>query len=157
MCATTILFAQSNDRIIILEQQLDEFAKKHKAIKRTAEIDVNSDIKELAASIAESQKLNIIVANDVDIKFNNVLPDVPIKDLLLLLCKQYSLTLDFTGSIITIQNYQKPKPLTPAEAPPVVTFTDFNSRISISSNDHTLGQILELVTQQSGINVVYGI
>lgn len=145
------------DRMLQLEANLTAFAKKNKQLKDKAEIDINTNIKDLAAALAENHNLNIVVDANVDFPFNNVLPDVVIKDLLLLLCKQYSLTLEFTGSIIQIKKYQSPqapKLEAPKQEPPLIEYNNFNNRLTLGLKEHELGAVLRDITRKSGINVV---
>ena len=101
-------FAQGQteaQRIQAIENQLEDFSKKHKALKESVEISVSTDLRELVRTLAENHKINITIDNNANQPFSNSLPDVTVKELLVFICKTYSLELDFTGSFIPIKKY----------------------------------------------------
>lgn len=76
---------------------------------------VNINIKEASLSsfllaIAENHKLNISVAPDLArINLVNDFTNVTVSDLLVFLCKEYNLSIDFSGNILSIKSYAKPE------------------------------------------------
>ena len=69
-------------RIQTIENQLEEFSKKHKALKESVEISVSTDLRELVRTLAENHKVNITINNNANQPFSNSLPDVTVKELL---------------------------------------------------------------------------
>ncbi len=75
---------------------------------------VNINIKEASLSsfllaVSEVHKVNISVAPSLaQISIVNNFTDVTVADLLVFLCKEYNLTIDFTGNILSIKPYEKP-------------------------------------------------
>ncbi len=68
------------------------------------------------------------------------------------MCKTYDLTIDFSGSILHISPYTAPK-----EIPPLpFVYYDFDSeRLNINIDNHKLGEVFRLVTQQTPYNLLY--
>jgi type IV pilus assembly protein PilQ len=142
-------------RIQEIENQLEEFSKKHKALKESVEISVSTDLRELVRTLAENHKVNITIDNNANQPFSNSLPDVTVRELLVFICKTYSLELDFTGSIITIKKYNAPpkRKATPKRKEPKVTYNKFNDKLSVTANNDTLFVLLRKITELSGINL----
>lgn len=75
---------------------------------------VNINIKEATLgsfllAVSEIHKVNISVAPSLNqITIVNNFTDVTVGDLLVFLCKEYNLTIDFTGNILSIKPYEKP-------------------------------------------------
>ncbi|MBC7410088.1 MAG: type II and III secretion system protein [Arcicella sp.] len=75
---------------------------------------VNIKIKEAPLSsfllaVSEVHKLNISVApNLAQINIVNNFSNVTVTDLLLFLCKEYNLTIEFTGNILAVKSFEKP-------------------------------------------------
>lgn len=142
-------------RIQAIENQLEEFSKKHKALKESVEISVSTDLRELVRTLAENHKVNITIDNNANQPFSNSLPDVTVKELLVYICKTYSLELDFTGSIITIKKYNAPpkQKAIPKRKEPTVTYNKFNDKLSVIADDDTLFVLLRKITELSDINL----
>ena len=151
-------FAQGQteaQRIQAIENQLEDFSKKHKALKESVEISVSTDLRELVRTLAENHKVNITIDNNANQPFSNSLPDVTVKELLVFICKTYSLELDFTGSIITIKKYNAPpkKRVVSKRKEPIVTYNKFNDKLSVLANNDTLFVVLRKITELSDINL----
>jgi type IV pilus assembly protein PilQ len=75
---------------------------------------VNIKIKEapltsFLLAVSEVHKLNISVAPNLSqINIVNNFSNVSVADLLLFLCKEYNLTIEFTGNILAVKSYEKP-------------------------------------------------
>lgn len=142
-------------RLQALENQLNTFAKKNKTLRDEAEIDISTNLRDLVAALASNHELNITIDASINQPISTVLPKVKIQDLLLYLCKQYSLTLDFTGSIITIKKYNAPpKPRTlPPRKEPTVEFNKFNDKLSVKAVNDTLNIVLSRIAALSDKNI----
>ena len=75
---------------------------------------VNINIRQAALSefllaVSEVHKVNISVTPSLEqIMIVNNFSDVTVADLLIFLCKEHNLAIDFTGNILAIKPYQKP-------------------------------------------------
>jgi type IV pilus assembly protein PilQ len=120
----------------------------------------NINIKEASLSsfllaVSELHKLNISVApNLAQINIVNNFPDVNVGDLLIFLCKEYNLTIDFSGSIIAIKSYEKPveKQL---EKIIDVKYEAAENLLSLNLKGDLLYDVFKKITDESGKNLVF--
>lgn len=120
----------------------------------------NINIKEASLSsfllaVSELHKLNISVApNLAQINIVNNFPDVNVGDLLIFLCKEYKLTIDFSGSIIAIKSYEKPieKQL---EKTIDIQYEIDGNLLSLNLKEDVLYNVFKKITDESGKNLVF--
>jgi type IV pilus assembly protein PilQ len=121
---------------------------------------ININIKEASLSsfllaVSEMHKLNISVApNLAKINIVNNFANVTVADLLLFLCKEYNLTIDFSGSIIAIKSYEKPveKQL---EKTIDVKYEAAENLLSLNLKEDLLYDVFKKITDESGKNLVF--
>lgn len=121
---------------------------------------ININIKEASLSsfllaVSEMHKLNISVAPNLSkINIVNNFADVTVGDLLLFLCKEHNLTIDFSGSIIAIKSYEKPieKQI---EKTIDVKYEATENLLSLNLKGDMLYDAFKKITDESGKNLVY--
>jgi type IV pilus assembly protein PilQ len=121
---------------------------------------ININIKEATLSsfllaVSEIHKVNISVAPSLgQINIVNNFTDVTVGDLLVFLCKEYNLTIDFTGNILSIKPFEKPieKPI---EKKIEVTYDGSNDMISLDLNQDKLYDAFKRIMNESGKNIVF--
>ena len=121
---------------------------------------VNINIKEASLSsfllaVSEVHKVNISVAPSLgQINIVNNFTDVTVADLLVFLCKEYNLTIDFTGNILSIKPYEKPiEKIVQKEI--VVEYDASNDLVSFDLKDDKLYDAFKKIMNQSGKNLVF--
>lgn len=121
---------------------------------------VNINIKEASLSsfllgVSQIHKLNISVAPNLSqINIVNNFSDVTVGDLLIFLCKEYNLTIDFTGNILAIKSYEKPIEAPSVRAIDVVYYTDGNL-LSLNLKDDKLYDVFRKIMDESAKNLVF--
>ncbi|MGX7666034.1 type II secretion system protein GspD [Flavobacterium pedocola] len=121
---------------------------------------VNINIKETSLSsfllaVSEVHKVNISVAPSLNqINIVNNFSDVTVSDLLLFLCKEYNLTIDFTGNILAIKPFEKPKEK-PVVKPIIVEYDSSNDLLSLDLKDDKLYDSFKRIMDVSGKNIVF--
>lgn len=121
---------------------------------------VNINIKEASLSsfllaVSELHKLNISVApNLAQINIVNNFSNVTVADLLLFLCKEYNLTIDFTGNILAVKSYEKPieKQI---EKTIDVQYELTDNLISLDLKEDKLYDVFKKIMDVSGKNLVF--
>lgn len=121
---------------------------------------VNINIKEASLSsfllaVSEVHKVNISVAPSLgQINIVNNFTDVTVGDLLIFLCKEYNLTIDFTGNILSIKPFEKPieKPVAKKIE---VSYDASNDLISFDLNQDKLYDAFKKIMNESGKNIVF--
>jgi type IV pilus assembly protein PilQ len=121
---------------------------------------VNINIKEASLSsfllaVSEVHKVNISVAPSLgQISIVNNFTDVTVADLLVFLCKEYNLTIDFTGNILSIKPNEKP-----IEKPIIKTidvqYDGANDLVSFDLKEDKLYDAFKKIMNESGKNLVF--
>lgn len=121
---------------------------------------VNVNIKEASLSsfllaVSQIHKLNFSVAGNLSqINIVNNFSDVTVGDLLIFLCKEYNLTIDFTGNILAIKSYVKPTEI-PALKAIDVSYDLANNLLSLNLKDDKLYDVFRKIMDESGKNLVF--
>eukprot|EP01137_Pigoraptor_chileana_P009303 Opistho-2@57334 len=121
---------------------------------------VNVNVKETTLSsfllaVSEIHKVNL----SIDPSFNTIsivnnFTDVSVSDLLIFLCKEYNLRIDFTGNIIAIKKYEKPaEKIIPKEIDATYSISD--NMLSLNLKEDKLYDVFKKITDQSGKNIVF--
>jgi type IV pilus assembly protein PilQ len=121
---------------------------------------VNINIKEASLSsfllaIAENHKLNVSVApNLAQISLVNDFTNVTVSDLLLFLCKEYNLSIDFSGNILSVKSYEKPieKQI---QKEIDVKYDVANDWLSLDLKEDKLYDVVKKIMDVSGKNLVF--
>ncbi|MFV5701708.1 type II secretion system protein GspD [Flavobacterium sp. XS2P12] len=121
---------------------------------------INVNIKQASLSsfllaVSEVHKLNISVAPNLSqINIVNNFTDVTVGDLLLFLCKEYNLTIDFTGNILAVKPYEKPIE-TLVEKPIDVKYEIADNLLSLDLKQDKLYDVFKKIMNESGKNLVF--
>ncbi|MCD2257586.1 type II secretion system protein GspD [Psychroserpens luteolus] len=120
------------------------------------EINVNNiTLSNFLLAVSNVHNVNINVAPDLSqITIANNFTNVSVGDLLVFLCKEYSLTIDFTGNILSIKRYQKPIEKIEEKVIPIA-YTPSNNTISIDAKGDKLYDVFKSIMDESGKNLVF--
>lgn len=121
---------------------------------------VNINVKETTLSsfllaVSEVHKVNISVEPSLSsISIVNNFTDVTVADLLVFLCKEYDLRIDFTGNIIAIKRYEKPiEKIEPKKIE--ADYSIDQNLLSLNLKDDKLYDAFKKITDVSGKNIVF--
>lgn len=121
---------------------------------------ININIREASLSsfllaVSEVHKVNISVdASLSQINIVNNFTDVTVADLLVFLCKEHSLQIDFTGNILSIRPFLQP------EAPPVektieAAYDPSQNLLTLNLKNDKLYDAFKKIMDESGKNLVF--
>ncbi|MBS7256711.1 type II secretion system protein GspD [Flavobacterium branchiicola] len=150
-----ISFAQEN-RIQQLKNHIESITADAPGLNEK----INVNIKEASLSsfllaVSQIHKLNISVAPNLSqTNIVNNFSDVTVGDLLLFLCKEYNLTIDFTGNILAIKSYEKPIEIQKVKTIDV-TYDLANNLLSLNLKDDKLYDVFRKIMDESGKNLVF--
>lgn len=153
-------FSQQNqtDRIAKLKTQLEILSTEVNGLTEVFKTEIkasNLTISNLLLAVADVHKLNINPAQDLStLNISPSFPDVVVSDLLVFLCKEYNLTIDFTGTIMSVKRYIE-KPDEPEERLIPVVYDPNNKTISIDAKGDKLYDVFKRITDESGKNLVF--
>lgn len=152
-------FSQKEDpRIATIRYQLDLLSSDNSGLTENfkTEIQVNSiTLGNFLLALSEVHKINI----NVDPTLNNItiannFSNVTVSDLIVFLCKEYDLTIDFTGNILSIKKYQRALEI-PAERVISIDYNPNNSNISIDAKNDKLYEVFKRIMDETGKNLVF--
>lgn len=121
---------------------------------------ININIKEASLSsfllaVSEVHKVNISVAPNLSqINIVNNFTDVTVGDLLVFLCKEHNLTIDFTGNILSIKSFEKPIER-PVQKIIDVKYDSSNDLLSLNLKEDQLYDAFKKIMDESGRNLVF--
>jgi len=157
---TSVVFAQSEEkqRIEQLKHQLDILSTEVSGLNDvfTTEISAtNLTLSNLLLAVADVHKLNINPSQELNTQsISPSFPNVIVSDLLVFLCKEYSLTIDFTGTIMSVKRYTKAQE-EPEERIIPVAYNPNNNTISIDAKNDKLYDVFKRIMDESGKNLVF--
>jgi len=151
----------SNDeqhRIRNLQNNLEALALDNAGLTETLKVDINVSsvaLSNFLLAIAKVHKLNLNVDPNLQgTTIVNNFSNVAVGDLLVFLCKQYSLTIDFSGNILSIRKYEPPPPPV-IEKEVLVSFDPSQGTLSMDLKSDTLEKVFRKIIDVSGKNLLY--
>ncbi|WP_046758573.1 type II secretion system protein GspD [Kordia jejudonensis] len=152
------LLAQEKPRIETIKNQLTTLATDNVGLTENVKTDINVSSVSLSTfllAVADIHKLNFNVSSELSkISIATNFPNVTVADLLVFLCKEHELTIEFTGNILSFKKYIKPidKPQT-REIP--IEFSIKTERISLDIKNDTLYTTFKKIMNKTGKNLVF--
>jgi len=147
---------QSDQRIQKIRTQLELLSVESSGLTEhvKTEIDVNNiSLANFLLAISEVHKVNINVSPELNqITIANNFTDVTVADLLVFLCKEHRLTIDFTGNILSIKPYSEPQII---EETLRIDYLPSNNSISIDAKQDKLYEVFKTIMDESGKNLVF--
>jgi type IV pilus assembly protein PilQ len=149
---------KENPRIANIRHQLEVLATDNAGLTENykTEIQISTiTLSNFLIALSDVHKVNINVSPELNqISLTNNFTNVTVSDLLVFLCKEYDLTIDFTGNILSIKKYQEPIVVTEERVIPV-EFNPNNNTISIDAKSDNLYEVFKRVMDVTGRNLVF--
>lgn len=155
----TLGFSQKEDhRILNIRNQLDLLSMDNVGLSENfkSEFQVNQiTLGNFLIALSDIHKVNINIDPALNgITLTNNFSNVVVADLLLFLCKEYSLSIDFTGNILSIKPYQAPFE-TPKEKIIPIAYNPNDNAISMDIQGDKLYDVFKRIMDESGKNLVF--
>jgi type IV pilus assembly protein PilQ len=133
---------------------LDQKALLYPTLNSKVDISVSEvSLDEFLRAIAVSNSVNLDIADNLKFPVVNNFTGVTVKDMLAFLCKQYGLTIEFTGNIISIRKELSiKKPYIPEALE--LQFEPDSQLITFNFKNDSLKYIAEQITKVTNKNVV---
>ncbi|OUS03344.1 general secretion pathway protein GspD [Flavobacteriales bacterium 33_180_T64] len=154
----TVGQAQIDDRLSEIQNQLDSLSTINKGL--TEKLDANIDLNEVTLSnfllaVSNVHNISINIApklNQINIT-NNFSDVTTVTNVLMFLCKEYHLNIEFTGNILSI------KPHIPIQEdktyPFAIDFNPNNETIAIDTKGNNLYDVFKRIMDASAKNLMY--
>lgn len=147
----------ANDRIKQIENQLSAMTAEMPGLEEKVQMSVSGvSIQEFMRGIADAHKLNISVDPAIKQDVVNNFANATVSDVLIFICKEYELSINFIGSIMSIVKYNPPKPVV-VEVPKKelqINYDKNGDKLSLDLSDDSLETVAKTITQKSKKNIV---
>ncbi|NER12992.1 general secretion pathway protein GspD [Leptobacterium flavescens] len=144
--------AQDN-RIENIKNRLEVLSVENKGLTEELKLNINvTDITlpNFLTAVSKVHQLNINISSELNsITLVNNFPDVNVADLLVFLCKEYDLDIDFTGNILSVKKYSAP-PLEVEERIIPVKYNAVQDIISLDLKNDKLYDAFIAIMNESG-------
>jgi len=158
-CAIFQVSGQEMDHIQTIKNNLEVLALENSGLDENLKLDfnvTNVTLSNFLVAVSKVHNLNISLAPNLNnVTIVNNFSEVNVADLLVFLCKEYGLTIDFTGNILSIKPYEPP-PVEVKEKEIGVSYTNSGNLISLDLKNDPLGKVFRTIMDVSGKNLLYG-
>ncbi|WP_412985760.1 type II secretion system protein GspD [Pontimicrobium sp. IMCC45349] len=158
LCLCFFLTNSQNNRIQNIKNQLTVLSVDNVGLTENvkSEINVNNiTLGNFLLAISKIHKLNINVSEELQqTTLNNNFPNVAVSDILIFLCQEYNLTIDFIGNILSIKPYVEPidDSLEPKLS---IAYSPKDSTISIDARGDKLYDVFRQIMDETDKNLVF--
>ena len=153
---STTLFSQENTRVEMLKNNIEAIAADAPGLTEKVNINIKqAPLSEFLLAVSEVHKINISIAPALkQINLVNNFTQVTVADLLVFLCKEYKLTIEFTGNILSIKPYEAAKEI------PTIKIVDASydyekDLLSLNLKEDKLYEAFKKIMDESGKNLVF--
>ncbi len=153
----SLSYAQSSQRLIHIDEQLQLLSTDNLGLseKLDANISLNDvTLPNFLLAVSNIHKVNINVSPELSsINIKNNFSNVIVSDMLLFLCKEYSLTIEFTKNILSIKPYieEVPEEVYPYK----IDYDPENETVAIDVNSNDLYEVFKSIMDKSAKNLLY--
>ncbi len=152
---TSIVSAQQ-DRILQLQTKLESIVVESPGLTANVDVNVsNASLPSFLQAIAHANNINLNVNTELEQFFiTNNFSNATVQDVLLFVCKEYDLGIDFTGNIISIYKYKEEiKPKLYREIP--IQYDMSNELLTVDLQKDTLNIAFKQIMDKTGKNLVF--
>ena len=151
-----MVYSQEDQRIDKIRNQIEAITADTPGLSEKVNIKIKeAPLSDFLIAVSEVHKVNISVAASLkQISIVNNFTDVTVGDLLIFLCKEYKLSIDFTGNILSIKPYEAPKEL-PTEKNIDVGYDYEKDLLTLNLKDDKLYDAFKKIMDISGKNLVF--
>ncbi len=152
-----VFIANGQHRVDSIAIRLDSLSKTESGLNDKVEISVSgTNLTEFLRALGKSHDLNVSADPAIDVNLINSFSNASVKEIFIFLCKQYKLTIDFTGSIIYFKKYAPPpQPVVEKkQRVPQIHYEAANDFLSLDLKKDTLYNVAVELTKKSFRNVV---
>ncbi|MCF6168801.1 type II and III secretion system protein [Lutibacter sp.] len=149
------LNAQEN-RLVQIKLQLESITIDSPGLNEKADINVsNVLLGDFLRTVANAHKINLNISSDLNsIIITNNFSNSTVSDVLLFVCKEFNLTIDFIGNILSIKKIDAPKIIFQRRIIPM-SFNPEDNLFSIDLEQDTLYIAFKGITDKTNKNLVF--
>ncbi|MFZ5551653.1 MAG: type II secretion system protein GspD [Bacteroidota bacterium] len=151
------VFSHAQDRYTQLRNKLQTLVTEMPGLEESVQVSISgASLQEFLSSLAENHKLNLSVDPSLDVKVFNNFSDANVTDVLIFVCRQYNLEIEFTGTILYFKKFIEPiipiKPYEPKK--PKIDYAKETNFLSLDLKKDSLEYVVREITERSFQNVI---
>ncbi len=158
LCWFFNISAQETTRIQQIQNSLELLALDNPELNEDLKLEINVanvTLPNFLIAVSKVHGLNLTVSPDIgNITIVNNFSDVTVADLLVYLCKEYGLDIEFTGNILSIKKYIPPM-VEPKEKEILVDFDPNDRLISMDLKNDPLERVFRKIMDLSQENLLF--
>ncbi|QTE21140.1 type II secretion system protein GspD [Polaribacter cellanae] len=153
LCSQFVQSQNQEQRIQKIESTLDSLSNSISGLSKKVDFSVsNTELSTFIRAIAKNNKVNVSIDPALQqIKVSHNFSDATVKNVLLYLCKEYNLTIDFLGTILSVKKYSPP--YVPRDIG--IVFDKEKDLFSVNLQNDTLHVAFKKITDFTGKNLVF--
>lgn len=156
-CLLLSLNTFGQDRIQKIENQLTVLTTDMPGLDQNVQMSVSGvSIQEFMRGIADAHKLNISVDPSIQQTIVNNFSNATVSDVLIFICKEYNLSINFIGSIMSIVKYNAPEPVktVPIKQELKISYNLSKDELTLDLKNDSIDAVAKAITQKSQKNVI---
>ena len=143
----------TDDRMQQIELKLKTLTTDMPGLEETVEMSVSGvSIQEFMRGLADAHKLNISVDPSISQSIVNNFSNATVSDVLIYLCKEYKLSINFIGSIMSVVKYEEINQ--PVKDLYTIEYNKSTDELSLDLKNNKLDDVVKSITQKSNKNVI---
>lgn len=152
----SVTFSQEDRRIAQVRNNIESILPDTPGLSEKVNVNIKqAPLSDFLLAVSEVHKVNINIDPALrQIPIVNNFTNVTVADLLVFLCKEFTLTIEFTGNILSVKPYQRPK-----EIPEIkvidVDYDPSADLLSLNLKDDKLYDAFKRIMDASGKNLVF--
>ena len=151
-----VSFAPEPTRFDELKDKLETFSSTIPALNETVELSVDGvTVADFLRMLSKSNELNISIQDGVQGNVVNDFNNAKVKDILLYLCKEYTLDIEFIGNILFFKKYIAPVTVEKIVKKELqVSYKKENQFLSVDLEGEDVSEVAKVISEKSGNTVV---
>ena len=144
------------DRLDILNRKLEQFSEQNPGLNESVDFSVSEvSVTEFLRMLSSANKLNITIQEGIQGQVMNDFNNAKVKNVLIYLCKEYNLDIEFIGNILLIKKYIAPKKIIPPVIKELkINYNPENKFLSIDLINEEVSEVAKTISEKSGNTVV---
>ena len=152
----SVLVHSQDNRLNQLKLKLENITVETPGLSEKVDVTVNNVLlPDFLRAIANTHHVNLNISTDLNsFVLANNFTNSSVLDVLLFICKEYNLTIDFTGNILSIKKFENPnKKVEPRKIP--ISYNPENELFSIDLQKDSLYVAFKQIIDKTGKNLVF--
>ncbi|MCT4631274.1 MAG: general secretion pathway protein GspD [Firmicutes bacterium] len=155
--AVSFGYSQNNQRLQRIDEQLQLLSAENVGLAEKLDADISLNdvtLPNFLLAVSNVHKVNINVSPDLNtINIKNNFSNVTVSDMLIFLCKEYKLTIEFTKNILSIKPFIEK--IVEEVYPFKIDYNPEDETVAVDLNSNVLYEVFKEIMDKSAKNLLY--